>query len=184
MIIIPSIIIMALDGQDREYMEWLYTQHHCLMLSTAWRYFKEPSIVDDIVSDSCIALMKNLHTLRGLERNKLRVYIVSTVRNTALNYYTKQKAVNNYVVNADKEVVDSVADDADFERKIALKSELAMVWAAISRLPEKEQLIMQLKFSQGLSNESIAENVDLSPSSIAKYISRARDRIKDMIYAD
>ena len=52
MIIIPSIIITALDGQDREYMERLYTEHHCLMLSTAWRYFKEPSIVDDIVSDS------------------------------------------------------------------------------------------------------------------------------------
>ena len=87
-------------------------------------------------------------------------------------------------MNADKEVVDSVADDTDFERKIALKSELAMVWAAISRLPEKEQLIMQLKFSQGLSDAAIAERVDLSPSSIAKYISRARDRIKDMIYAD
>ena len=184
MIIIPSIIIMALDGQDREYMEGLYTEHHCLMLFTAWRYFKEPSIVEDIVSDSCVALMKNLHTLRGLERNKLRVYIVSTVRNTALNYHAKQKTVNKYVVNVNKEMVESVADDIDCERKIVLKDELAMVWAAIGRLPEKEQLIMQLKYSHGLSDAAIAERVGLSSSSIAKYISRARDRIRDMIYAD
>ena len=128
--------------------------------------------------------MKNLHTLRGLERNKLRVYIVSTVRNTALNYHAKQKMVNNYVVNVDNEVVDLVADDTDFERKIVLKGELDMVWAAIGRLPEKEQLIMQLKFSHRLSDAAIAERVGLSSSSIAKYISRARDRIKNMIYAD
>lgn len=76
-------VILSLNHQDQKYMELIYFEHHRLMLSTAWRYFKEASIIDDIVSDSCVALMKKIDVLKSLDNNELRLYIVSTVRNTA-----------------------------------------------------------------------------------------------------
>ena len=79
MIMLPNAILVMPYGDDRDYIEWLYKQHHKLMFFTAWKIFRDEATVDDVVSESCVALIKNISTLRGLERNKLRVYIVSSV---------------------------------------------------------------------------------------------------------
>jgi DNA-directed RNA polymerase specialized sigma24 family protein len=64
-----------------------------------------------------------------------------------------------------------------------LDEELDIVWEAISRLPEKEMLVMKMKFSLDLPDDVIADEVGLSVNSIPKYISRAREHIKEIIYA-
>ena len=37
MIILPSVILAMPVGDDRDYIEWLYREHHKLMLFTAWK---------------------------------------------------------------------------------------------------------------------------------------------------
>ena len=68
--------------------------------------------------------------------------------------------------------------------KVELVDELARVWQAIRQLPEKEQQVMYLKYAVELPDEIIAERVGLSVNSIRKYISRAREHIKKMVYAE
>ena len=52
--IYPTYSFSSLNTEDR------------LMRFTAQRYFSEPMLVDDIVSDSCVALMRRPETLRTL----------------------------------------------------------------------------------------------------------------------
>lgn len=47
-------------------MEELYAKYNRLMFAIAWRYTKDPHEVADIVSNSCLKLMKNLATLKTL----------------------------------------------------------------------------------------------------------------------
>ena len=77
-----------------------------------------------------------------------------------------------------------MADATNVERKVALQDELAYVWKAIGQLPEKERQIMRMKYALEFPDDVIAERVGLSVNSIRKYISRARDHIKAMIYAE
>lgn len=184
MVIFPQVILDMPEGSDRDYMEWLYREYCALMFSTAWKYFRDKADVEDIVSDGCLSLMQNIPTLRSLERNKLGVYIVSTIRNTAFNHYAKQKRTNDRTTAASNEVIQSVADTTNVERKVALEDELAYVWKAIGQLPEKEQQIMHMKYALEFPDTVIAERVGLSVNSIRKYISRARNHIKAMIYAE
>lgn len=184
MIILPSVILAMPAGDDRDYMEWLYKQHYRLMFSTAWKIFRDKATVDDIVSESCLALMKKIPLLRGLERNKLRIYIVSTVRNTSLNFFDKQKRINSHVVSNESEVIEALSDGFDIEEKVLLEDELARVWNAIKQLPIKEQQIMRMKYVMEMPDDEIAKEVGLSTSSIRKYIGRARDHIKAIVYAE
>lgn len=176
-------VILSLNHQDQKYMELIYFEHHRLMLSTAWRYFKEASIIDDIVSDSCVALMKKIDVLKSLDNNELRLYIVSTVRNTALNYHTRTKRISSHIANVDKEVMESVADGQSVEGRIVLEDEIEMVWRAIQQLPLKEQKIMKLKYLLGYTDDVTAKEVGISANSIAKYVSRARKKLAAMIYS-
>ncbi|MBE5772316.1 MAG: sigma-70 family RNA polymerase sigma factor [Clostridiales bacterium] len=183
MISLPYVIAVMPEGENKDYMTWLYEQHYRLMYSIAWEYSKDRATVEDIVSDSVVALLQKIETLRPMERNKLSAYIVTTVRNTALNHCDKQQRINSHVIHTDIEVMSRVPDRQDIEKKIVLDEELDIVWEAISRLPEKEMLVMKMKFSLDLPDDVIADEVGLSVNSIPKYISRAREHIKEIIYA-
>lgn len=184
MIIIPNIILNILEGDDRDYMESMYRKYYRLMFSTAWKIFRDKATVDDVVSDSCLALIKKISVLRELEPNKLRVYIVSTVRNTALNHFDKQQRLDSHVTHYEFETIETIADGFTLEKNILLEDELTLVWNAIKQLSIKEQQILRLKFVMELSDSEVAKIVGLSPASIRKYISRARDRIKAIVYAE
>ena len=71
MVIFPQAILDMPEGSDRDYMEWLYREYCALMFSTAWKYFRDKADVEDIVSDGCVSLMRNIPALRSLERDKI-----------------------------------------------------------------------------------------------------------------
>lgn len=183
MIMMPNVILTMPNGDDRDYMEWLYKEYHRLMFDTAWHFFTDPATVEDVVSESCLALMKKIPTLRELERNNLGLYIVSTVRNKSLNFLDKQQRLNSHVADTEKETIETIADSFNVEEKVILKDELFRVWKAICQLPAKERQVIWMKYAMELSDDEIAEKTDLSVNSIRKYISRARERIKAIIYA-
>lgn len=184
MIIFPSVIMVMPEGDDRDYMEQLYIAHSRLMFATAWKYYNEKTIVEDIVSDSCIAFIKKTPTLRRLSDEKLKAYIISTVKNVALNYNDKQKRECDYTLNHGDAMLESLSDNFDIEKKVELADELSRVWSAIRQLPEKEQQIMYLKYAMDMPDAIIAERVGLSENSIRKYISRAREHIRKMVYTE
>lgn len=184
MIMLPIVILAMPTGADRDYMEWLYKEHYRLMYATAWKFFRDQATVDDVVSESCVALIEKLHTLQRLERNKLRVYIVSTVRNTSLNFIRKQQRINSHGVSDEEETIETVADTFKVEEKVLLEDELSRVWIAIQQLPQKEQQIMRMKYAMEMADADIAKEVGLSENSIRTYIKRARERIKADVYAE
>ena len=156
------------------------------MFATAWNFTREKATVDDIVSESCIALMKNIATIRQLNGNQLKGYIVSTVRNTALNYLDKQSRVRKHTAS-EAEVPEDQQRELLYvdgiEEKIVLEDELANVLEALHSLPTKEQQVMRMKFDEQLSDAEIAEAVGLSKSSIPQYVHRAREHLKAIIYS-
>ena len=49
-------------------MEWLFVEHHRLMMVTAFGIVPQSADADEIVSDSLIALYKKIDKLRGMEK--------------------------------------------------------------------------------------------------------------------
>ena len=86
-------------------MEWLFVEHHRLMMVTAFGIVPQSADADEIVSDSLIALYKKIDKLRGMEKNALRLYIVSTVRNTSLNYLKKHQRMNSQFLHMPDAVI-------------------------------------------------------------------------------
>ena len=184
MIILPVAILAMPEGYDRQYMEILYRQKHRLMFATAWRYFNTPAEVEDVVSDSCLALIKNLPTIRGLECNKLNAYIVSIVKNTAINHINARRRRERVFSNVDDEAVMDTSDGLNVERKVELEEELEQVTHAIEQLSQNERDVMRMKYFMEMDDEAIARETGLSVNSIRQYVVRARKHIKAALYAD
>lgn len=179
---IPIVILAIESDSDREYMTLLYQNHQALMLKTAWQYTKNKADVEDIVSDSCASLIEKIETIRDMEKNALRAYIVTTVRNKAIDFCRKQQRRNAKLQEFDEEEVEAIADHESVERKILLREELKQVLEALHHLPEHERDILRLKYQKGMSDREIADITGLAESSIRKYIARSRKYLKAVLY--
>ena len=84
-------------------------------------------------------------------------------------------------VHADK-AVETVEKDRDFQRKENLEKELTEIWAAIKRLTDMEQRIMQMRYSQGFTDQEIAMRLGISSEDVRKSVNRARAYIKECVY--
>ena len=184
MLFFPLAILEMPLGNDREYIEQLYVRYRRLMFYIAGKYCDDPGDADDIVSDTCVALIRKVSTLRELEDNQLRTYVATAAKNTAINWLTKRKRLESRFVPVDDEKVVQFPTYDEPGNRIIFEDELNAVMQAIRRLPEREQLVVRMKFSMKKSTEEIAEAVGISESSVRKYLSRARERIRTQVYAE
>lgn len=184
MLRMPFVILAMAEGDDKEYMEWLYTEHRLLMYGIAWRYVDDTHQAEDVVSDSCVALMRKISVLRGLDGYALRKYIVSCVRNTAFNSNESRQRQRKLFAQSYGEADNMPDESACIEEKIELREELDNTIKAMQSLPEREKQIMQMKYLMKMENDEIAQFLDITPDSVRAYVSRARGHIRAMLYAD
>ena len=114
--------------------------------------------------------------------------IISIIRllfkvNTSFDYFEKQKTSRSVPLD-DNEWIGQLTGKHDLERKVFLREELASVCEAIDMLSPNERQVMRMKFFMNLSDEEIAGRVGISVNSIRSYISRARKKLKAMIYGE
>lgn len=169
---------------DRDYMQRLFEEHYSLMLAAARKITRQNQDVDEIVSESLMALYEKIDRLRQFEHNELRLYIVSTVRNTAVNVLKRNKRMNMRFLHVPDEVVNQAPGRENTEQKVILIDEFNRVSKAIYALPERERLVMQFKFEMGKSNEEVAEAMGISTESVRRYINRARAHIRQILYQE
>ena len=126
---LPLMIAVMPEGADRDYMEWLFVEHHRLMMVTAFGIVPQSADADEIVSDSLIALYKKIDKLRGMEKNALRLYIVSTVRNTSLNYLKKHQRMNSQFLHMPDAVICQIPGrDNTKERSSCPRNWIGCAW--------------------------------------------------------
>ncbi len=176
---IPFVILSISQEDDRTYMTLVYQRHRALMLKIAWSFTTVQADVEDIVSDSCVALIAHLDKLRTMEEDALRRYIAVTVRNKALDVCRRQQSVR---LLAEAEDVASLPDPESVEARILLMEEIRQVLSGIRQLPPREQEVLRLKYDQGLKHREIAQLLGISESSVTKYAERARRRLKAALY--
>ena len=184
MLMLPMAILNMEDEDDRAYMTRLYREYRALMLKTAWEYSKDSGTVDDIVSESCIALIRHLGKLKAMEKGALRAYIVTTVRNKAIDELRRQNLRQKIFVSMDEEAVDSAAGLAAFERKLNLRQELDAVKEAIGMLPPEQQDVLRLKFFHHLADREIAARMEIPETKVRTLIKQARRHLKQMLYGE
>ena len=161
---IPFAILTIESESDRAYMTLIYQRYRALMLKVAWEFTQELADVEDIVSDSCVALIDNLDTLRTLEAHHQRKYIAVTVRRKAIDHIRRIQRDESRQFTADDDAVIRIPDPESVEKKVLLLEELRQVQKIIHDLPQKQQDILRMRYQQGMSQKDIAEVLQVARS--------------------
>ena len=176
---IPFVIAAIESEDDRAVMTDIYLRNRSLMLKVAWEYTREPSEVDDIVSDSCIALIRHLEDLKDMDAGGQRAYIAATVKHKAIDFCRKKTREEGRSADMD---TDQLSPPVSFERRITVQAEIDMVKTTLLSLPKRERETLTMKFFEHRSDREIAEVLGVSESSVRRYIMRGRNHLKAALY--
>lgn len=175
LMMLPMVIQLIDNDDDRAWMTALYEKECRVMFRTAQAYSNQKADTEDIVSESCVHLIEHLDTIRGMESKKLSVYIVHTVRNTAINYLRKKQREKKYFEEAPDD--DHLADPLHLENAICLREELQSFLQVVNTLPETQQAVLRMKYYLEMKDAEIAHQLGIAESSVRKYIERARKKL-------
>lgn len=175
MLYFPFVILMITDETDREFMKTLYLKHRITMFRMARSLTRSKQDAEDVVSEACVSLIKNVSRLRHLDCNVLEGYIISTVKNAAYMLHRSKKAKNEV---AGEDVLQFVADEnALVDRNILQECTVQELMDAISQLSDNDQIVLRMKYFEEHTDQEIATIMNIQEVSVRSRLTRARQRI-------
>ena len=158
----------AFEAIVKEYSEQLYWQIRRLVLSH--------DDANDILQNTFIKAWSNIEYFRG--DAKMSTWLYRIALNECLTYVNKQQANNTLSIDdADMEVVNQLESDpyldGDETQKVFLR--------AIHSLPEKQQMVFNLKYFKEMKYEEISEILGTSVGALKASYHHAVKKIETFL---
>lgn len=168
----------SLEGAFNE----LVDRHGDKIFRTAYRITGDMTAAEEVLQNVFIILVQSLKSFRN--DSKFTTWLYKVAMNTSFMYLRSKKKVNdNEMKIEDLTRFDESGNLQDVflkdwsnvpEDKILSKEANTTLQDAIDELPEKYKTVFQLKDVEGLSNQEVAEVLDLSLPAVKSRALRAR----------
>ena len=180
---LPIIISTLDDPKERDFMAQLYEENERLLFATALKYASSSHDAEEIVQDSLIRLIRKISTLQSLECYTLTSYLVSTVRNTAINYMQKQSREHQRSAVYEEEAIDIPSSLLSFDELLIIAENRQKLVAAWRELSQTDRLLLEGRYFLDLSDAQLAEQLGCKSSSIRMKLTRARRHAMELAVA-
>lgn len=179
----------------------LLVEHNLRLVVYIAKRFESTGIgLEDLISIGTIGLIKSVNTFRADKNIKLATYASRCIENEILMYIRKNSGQRLEVsidvpLNTDwdgnelllSDVLSS--DEVDVATEIAEREEREAIRACVSRLDERERVIIELRYGLGgrdeMTQKEVADLLGISQSYISrlekKIIARLRDELKQTL---
>ena len=181
MMLFPLIIANMPEGEDRDYMEWLYIEYSKHMYRRALLISRNRTLAEDVVDEALASLIGKISTLRKLKEPQLLKYINVTI-SRKYNRLVKNKN-KEYHYGTVEEIPETAHTSKSTEIEVERLERVKEVRSAIKQLSEKDQRILRMKIYEGTPNKEIAEVIGIAESSVGQYVKRARNNLKSKLRA-
>ena len=165
---------IPLTAEDRVFMEELYENHWKTVYYAARRETSDPLLVEDLMQDCYLNLIKNISTIRKLECCKADAYIVVVIRRLFINYAKKESRTTLLPIE-----LPSIAAKADiYAAEVTQEQEDAKLdlETLLAQLSPRDSLLLQSKYIVGMTDDELAAAFGCKQSSVRMLLSRARHR--------
>lgn len=134
----------------------------------AMRIAGDADTAEDIVQDAFMKILLQMD--EGKEITDFRSYMYRVVRNECISYLRGKKETVGLdcIPQIDEETVDTSLRDAK-------------IWRAIDALPEKCREVFLMSKRDGLSNEEIAEELNISIKTVKNQMTKAFARLREAL---
>ena len=159
-------------SSDLELVEQLFRQYYKILRVYAFRFVNDWDAAEDIVQDVFVAVWSK-HEKVELE-GAIKAYLFKSVYNKSLNYLTSKKYTEEESAEPFADRLDTLkVQESNQENTLFMKEIQAEIESFIDTLPVQVKKVFILSRSYGLKTKEVAAQLNLSPKTVEKHLSRA-----------
>ena len=155
----------------------LYDHYFPRIYNYVYYRVQERATADDLVSTIFTRALDRLETYQE-KRGPFGVWLFRIAHNAVVDHY-RNAARSSPLPLEWAEALESSAPSV--EQRLAQREEAEALLAQVSRLSEREQEIIGLKFGGGLTNRKIAALLDLKENHVAVILYRAMHKLRQWL---
>lgn len=167
-------LFSKLQQGDGKAFEAIYEKYHRLLYSFALRHLESRDMAEDAVQQVFVHLWE-IHADIYVNIS-LRNYLYTMIKNHILNLIRSENTtfVRNY------ELAEAKQDYCeDLDDKIDKKEQMAMLYKAIASLPEQKRVVCMLKMEGTLTNQEIADKLNISINTVKTHYLQSIQKLKE-----
>ena len=174
-------LIQRLINGDQTAYELLFRFYYPGLVTFASRIVLDPDEAEEIVQDFFVKLWSGRKEIK--KSDTLKSYFFTSVKNRALNYLKKEKISEKVREN----LREMIENDQLYQPDLFVESELqSRIKTAFEKLPSRTYEVFSLSRFKDLSNDQIAEQLNISKRTVETQISNAlkilREELKDYMF--
>ncbi len=189
--------LMSRLEEDSENVKKTLTEHNLRLVVYIARRFENTGVgIEDLISIGTIGLIKSINTYKPEKKIKLATYASRCIENEILMYLRKTSSQKSEIsfdepLNTDWDgnellLSDILGTEPDSViRPIEDETDRELLLRALGSLPEKEQMIIKMRFGIGGERErtqkEVADILGISQSYISRLEKRIISRLKSEI---
>ena len=166
-----ALLVVQFQSGDNNALGILVKRHHKKFCNQAYWYTKNVEISKDIAQDSWGVIIKKLKGLR--DPNCFSSWALRIVTRKSLDFIrqhgNREVPLKSYGMVGETEPHETADNEVQILRK------------AIKRLPEDQQIVLRLFYTQEYSLKEIAEILNLSVGTVKSRLYHAREKLKKIL---
>lgn len=176
---IAKLVTRAMTGDSDAFAE-LYAATYQRLYHFAYHYLKDEYLAQDALQETYILVLKNIHSLKNPELfiswlNQICFRICFNMQKKNTKHKTE---LSDYEASAASQEADPYDNPENQAIRIDEKEYLIR---QVLNLPFTESQVIFLKYYQNMKLEDIAKMLDISRSSVKRYLVSGRRRLKQLI---
>ena len=174
-------LVEALLSHNEAAFELLVKQYQQVVVRTAFAYLKDKDEAEDLAQEVFISVFENISKFRG-DAN-LKTWICRICINKSINELRKQKWKNTFqrIENAfgrnNLEIEDSTTPFTSIEKQ----QQEEAIDKAMSKLPDNQRTAFILHKYDEMSQQEIADVMNISVSAVESLVHRAKQRLQQQL---
>lgn len=177
-----SFLMVIEDVVVRSKLELIYHAYHRVMYFTAFNILNNTHDAQDVVQTSILKLAKFLDKVDEVNCNKTKYFIVTIVRNSAIDLYRqKQRKGSVQFEDVQDELIDDVMPVDELVIRMGDAETLAI---QLAELDISYADVLTFKYYYEMNDAEIAELIGISPGNVRTRLHRARLALRLLMEKD
>jgi len=175
-----TLLSQVAEGDEKAF-RILFDRYWDNIYGVAFAFTKSSQIAEEMVQDIFLKIWTKKHLLNSIQ--KFDAYLFRVAKNHIYNELRKkikEEPFTENVINYFREIRDTP------EQQMIYKESQRLVKQAIENLSSQQKLIYQLSREQGMSQEEIAEKLQISKNTVKSHMNKALQSIRHYLlqYSD
>lgn len=132
---------------------------------------------EDLSQDIFMSLWQNRGNLKQIDN--LDAYLFRIARNAVFRYIERSLLFKNY---QSRQLSDDNSDLYEIESELNAKELELIIAIAVERMPSQRRKIYQMSREQGISNENIARELNISKRTVENHLTQALADIRKILF--